>query len=146
MLAACAGTGADAAADFRAGCVRIVAVAAAPWPKSYPLSSAVSFGLSSAAAIRGSATTALARSSIADHAGSAFSSRASRNAASAYGRAIVVSSAISSPSQLLPNRREEIRVGDELAVEAEAVLVARDPETRRSRPLLDAERRALERS
>jgi acyl-CoA thioester hydrolase len=38
---------------------------------------------------------------------------------------------------------EEIRVGDELAVEASCVLVARDPETKRSRPLVDAERRAL---
>ena len=40
--------------------------------------------------------------------------------------------------------REEIRVGDELAAEAECVLVARDPETKRSRPLRDDERRALE--
>jgi acyl-CoA thioester hydrolase len=39
---------------------------------------------------------------------------------------------------------EEIRVGEDLAVEAEAVLVARDPETKRSRPLRDDERRALE--
>ena len=42
--------------------------------------------------------------------------------------------------------REEIRVGDELAVEAEAVLVARDPETNRSRPLRAAERSGLERA
>ena len=41
--------------------------------------------------------------------------------------------------------REEIRVGDELAVEAEAVLVARDPETNRSRPLLERERAGFER-
>jgi acyl-CoA thioester hydrolase len=40
--------------------------------------------------------------------------------------------------------REEIRVGDELAVEAEAVLVARDPETGHSRPLRDTERGGLE--
>ena len=43
--------------------------------------------------------------------------------------------------------REEIRTtGGELSAEAEAVLVARDPETRRSRPLLPEERLALERS
>ena len=40
--------------------------------------------------------------------------------------------------------REEIRAGDELVVEAEAVLVARDVETKRSRPLQPAERSALE--
>ena len=39
--------------------------------------------------------------------------------------------------------QEEIRVGDELAVEASCVLVARDPETKRSRPLVECERRAL---
>ena len=42
--------------------------------------------------------------------------------------------------------REEIHtVGGELAAEAEAVLVARDTETGRSRPLRDAERAAIER-
>ena len=42
--------------------------------------------------------------------------------------------------------REEIfTVGGELAAEAEAVLVARDTETGRSRPLTDVERAALER-
>ena len=40
--------------------------------------------------------------------------------------------------------REEIRAGDELAAEAEAVLVARDGETGRSRPLSTAERAGLE--
>ena len=41
--------------------------------------------------------------------------------------------------------REELVVGDgEVAAEAEAVLVARDPETRRPRPLTDAERARLE--
>jgi len=40
--------------------------------------------------------------------------------------------------------REEIRVNGELAVEAEAVLVARDSATKRPRPLRPAERRALE--
>ncbi len=43
--------------------------------------------------------------------------------------------------------REELRTVDgELAAEAEAVLVARDPETGRSRPLTDAERSALEKT
>jgi acyl-CoA thioester hydrolase len=40
---------------------------------------------------------------------------------------------------------EIVTVGGELAAEAEAVLVARDTETGRSRPLSDAERAALER-
>lgn len=41
--------------------------------------------------------------------------------------------------------REEIRTRDgELSAEAEAVLVARDPVTGRSRPLTDAEREAFE--
>jgi len=40
--------------------------------------------------------------------------------------------------------REEIRtIGGELAAEAEAVLVARDPATGRSRPLTEAEREAF---
>ena len=42
-------------------------------------------------------------------------------------------------------REELVTVGGELAAEAEAVLVARDTETGRSRPLSDAERAALER-
>ncbi len=43
--------------------------------------------------------------------------------------------------------REEIRTnGGELAAEAEAVLVARDPETVRSRALRPEERSALERA
>jgi acyl-CoA thioester hydrolase len=42
-------------------------------------------------------------------------------------------------------REEIVTVGGELAAEAEAVLVARDAETGRSRPLSDAERAALER-
>jgi acyl-CoA thioester hydrolase len=42
-------------------------------------------------------------------------------------------------------REEIVTVGGELAAEAEAVLVARDTETGRSRPLNDAERAALER-
>jgi len=43
--------------------------------------------------------------------------------------------------------REEIRTREgELAAEAEAVLVARDRESGRSRPLTDAERTALERA
>jgi acyl-CoA thioester hydrolase len=42
---------------------------------------------------------------------------------------------------------EEVRTRDgELSAEAEAVLVARDRETGRSRPLTEAEREALERS
>jgi acyl-CoA thioester hydrolase len=42
-------------------------------------------------------------------------------------------------------REEIVTVGGELAAEAEAVLVARDTETGRSRPLSDGERAALER-
>jgi acyl-CoA thioester hydrolase len=41
-------------------------------------------------------------------------------------------------------REEIVTVGGELAAEAEAVLVARDTETGRSRPLTDVERAALE--
>jgi acyl-CoA thioester hydrolase len=41
--------------------------------------------------------------------------------------------------------REELFVRRELAAEAEVVLVARDRETGRSRPLADRERRAFER-
>ena len=42
-------------------------------------------------------------------------------------------------------REEIVTVSGELAAEAEAVLVARDTETGRSRPLTDVERAALER-
>jgi acyl-CoA thioester hydrolase len=42
-------------------------------------------------------------------------------------------------------REEIVTVSGELAAEAEAVLVARDTETGRSRPLNDVERAALER-
>jgi acyl-CoA thioesterase FadM len=42
-------------------------------------------------------------------------------------------------------REEIVTAAGELAAEAEAVLVARDPETGRSRPLSDPERAALER-
>jgi len=41
--------------------------------------------------------------------------------------------------------REEILAGEEVSAEAEAVLVARDRETGRSRPLTEAEREAIER-
>jgi acyl-CoA thioester hydrolase len=41
-------------------------------------------------------------------------------------------------------REEIVTAGGELAAEAEAVLVARDTDTGRSRPLSDAERAALE--
>ena len=45
----------------------------------------------------------------------------------------------------LTTREEIVTVGGELAAEAEAVLVARDPDSGRSRPLSDPERAALER-
>jgi acyl-CoA thioester hydrolase len=45
----------------------------------------------------------------------------------------------------LTTREEIVTVAGELAAEAEAVLVARDPETGRSRPLSEPERAALER-
>jgi acyl-CoA thioester hydrolase len=41
-------------------------------------------------------------------------------------------------------REELVTAAGELAAEAQAVLVARDPETRRSRPLTDEERAKLE--
>ena len=56
---------------------------------------------------------------------------------------VVVRCGLASLGRSSVTTREEIRVGDELAVEASCVLVARDPETKRSRPLVDAERRAL---
>jgi acyl-CoA thioester hydrolase len=43
-------------------------------------------------------------------------------------------------------REELMTLGGEVAAEAEAVLVARDRETRRSRPLSERERAALERA
>jgi len=45
----------------------------------------------------------------------------------------------------LTTREEIVTAGGELAAEAEAILVARDPDTGRSRPLDDPERAALER-
>jgi acyl-CoA thioester hydrolase len=42
--------------------------------------------------------------------------------------------------------REELLVGEELAAEAEVVLVARDRESGHSRPLAEAERAAFERA
>jgi acyl-CoA thioester hydrolase len=45
----------------------------------------------------------------------------------------------------LTTREEIVTAAGELAAEAEAVLVARDPETGRSRPLSEPERAALER-
>ena len=60
--------------------------------------------------------------------------------------AVVVRCALAKLGTSSVTTREGIRVGDELAVEAEAVLVARDPETSRSRPLRDAERLGLERT
>ena len=46
----------------------------------------------------------------------------------------------------LRTREELVTERGELAAEAQAVVVARDPETRRSRPLTDDERAALERA
>jgi acyl-CoA thioester hydrolase len=60
--------------------------------------------------------------------------------------AVVVRCALAKLGSSSVTTREEIHVGDELAVEAEAVLVARDPATNRSRPLRDAERLGLERT
>ena len=45
----------------------------------------------------------------------------------------------------LTTREEIVTAGGELAAEAEAILVARDPDMGRSRPLDDPERAALER-
>src|SRR4029450_4810364 len=86
---------------------------------SASLSPAVSLGLSSAARMRGSATTPLTTRSICDHTGSALASLAILKAASAYGRAIVVSSAIGYSSELLPDRSEEVgvRLGVDLALQ-----------------------------
>lgn len=48
-------------------------------------------------------------------------------------------------SSSVTTHEEIVTVAGELAAEAEAVLVARNPDTGRSRPLSDAERSALER-
>jgi acyl-CoA thioester hydrolase len=62
-------------------------------------------------------------------------------------RQIVVSSAVHRVGRSSITLREEIRTAaGGLAAESEAVVVARDPETGRSRPLRDDERAALERS
>jgi acyl-CoA thioester hydrolase len=49
-------------------------------------------------------------------------------------------------SSSVRTREELVTLGGELAAEAQAVLVARDRETRRSRPLSEPERAALERA
>ncbi len=60
---------------------------------------------------------------------------------------VVVRCAVERVGRSSVTLREEIRTRDgELSAEAEAVLVARDPETGRSRPLADAEREAFERA
>lgn len=60
--------------------------------------------------------------------------------------AVVVRCVVESLGTSSITLREEIRtLAGELATEAEAVLVARDPETGRSRPLTEAERTAFER-
>ena len=60
---------------------------------------------------------------------------------------VVVSSAVEHVGRSSVRLREEIRTREgELSAEAEAVLVARDPGTGRSRPLVDAEREAFERA
>ncbi len=60
--------------------------------------------------------------------------------------AVVVRCAVERIGNSSITLREEIRtVSGELAAEAEAVLVARDPETGRSRALAEAERNAFER-
>jgi acyl-CoA thioester hydrolase len=58
---------------------------------------------------------------------------------------VVVSCTVDSVGRSSITLREEIRTGaGELAAESEAVIVARDPETGRARPLTEAERAALE--
>jgi acyl-CoA thioester hydrolase len=60
---------------------------------------------------------------------------------------VVVRCAVERVGRSSVTLREEIRTRDgELSAEAEAVLVARDPATGRSRPLTDPEREAFERS
>src|SRR6187397_2799990 len=89
---------------------------------------ASSFGLSSAPAMRLSPTTLLASFSICDHTGSAFWSRASENAASAYGRAMVVSSAMTSLSELALQLREQLLVHFAIHVALEDLRRAGDRE------------------
>ncbi len=60
---------------------------------------------------------------------------------------VVVRCAVDRVGRSSVTLREEIRTRDgELSAEAEAVLVARDPATGRSRPLTDPEREAFERA
>jgi acyl-CoA thioester hydrolase len=60
---------------------------------------------------------------------------------------VLVSCALERIGNSSINLREQIRTRDgELAAEAEAVLVARDRDLGRSRPLSDAERQAFERA
>jgi acyl-CoA thioester hydrolase len=62
-------------------------------------------------------------------------------------RRVLVSCAVERVGRASVTLREEIRtVAGELAAESEAVIVARDRESGRSRPLADAERAALEAS
>ena len=61
--------------------------------------------------------------------------------------AVIVGCAVERVGNSSVTLREEIRtLTGELAAEAEAVLVARDPDTGRSRPLTEAERTAFERA
>ena len=61
--------------------------------------------------------------------------------------AVIVSCRLERIGSSSVTTREEIRTtADELAAEAEAVLVARDPETGQSRPLRQDERSAFERA
>ena len=60
-------------------------------------------------------------------------------------RRVVVSCAVERVGRSSITLREEIRTSSgELAAECETVVVARDPETGRGRPLTDAERAVLE--
>jgi acyl-CoA thioester hydrolase len=62
-------------------------------------------------------------------------------------RHVVVSCAVERVGRSSITLREEVRTpSGELAAESETVVVARDPETGRPRPLTDAERAALERA
>ncbi len=61
--------------------------------------------------------------------------------------AVVVSCRLAKIGNSSLTLREQIRTRDgELAAESEAVLVARDPNTRQSRPLSDRERETFERA
>ena len=59
-------------------------------------------------------------------------------------RRIVVSCAVERVGRSSITLREEIRTASGEIAECETVVVARDPETGRPRPLTDAERAALE--